>query len=64
MRSVEADASHSTANDEGLQKVVEAWLLRTPGDKRTWQTLLEVAELLDEHELSKYLEKNKIPSEQ
>ena len=63
MRTVASNASYSTANDEGLQKVVEKWLPRTPRERRTWQTLLEVTKVLDEHELSKYLEKNKIPSE-
>ena len=63
MRIVEKDASHDSTNNEALQKVVEKWLVRTPRDKRTWQTLLEVAEVLDEHNLSDYLKKNKILSE-
>ena len=62
MKGIKADCFQNSANDTGLRKVVEKWLGRTTRDKRTWKTLLDTAEMVDEHELSKYLDENGISS--
>lgn len=64
VRAIEKDCYHDTTNDVALRKVVENWLPRTNKEKRTWQTLLNVAGKLGDHELSGYLEKNNILSKQ
>ena len=62
VKAIEADSFHNTANDKGLSTVVEKWLGRTIKKKRTWQTLLDVAKKLGDHEMLKYLDKNGISS--
>ena len=64
MRGIKKDCFHNTANDDGLRKVVEIWHGRTGSKERTWQTLLDVAKKLDDHTVSKYLDKNGIPRKQ
>ena len=61
VRGIKKDCFHNTANDNGLRKVIEKWLGRTVSKERIWQTLLDVAKKLDDHTLSKYLDKNGIP---
>ena len=62
VKGFEADSFYNTANDKALSVVVEKWLVRTREKQRIWQTLLDVAKKLDDHEMSKYLEKNGISS--
>ena len=62
VKAIEADCYHDTTNDKALSVVVEKWLSRTLRRDRTWQTLLDVAEELDDHEMLKYLKKNGIKS--
>ena len=62
VKAIEADCFHDTTNDKALSVVVEIWLGRTIKKKRTWQTLLDVAKKLGDHEMSKYLDKNGISS--
>ena len=64
VRATAANAFHSTANNDGLRKVIEKWLVRTRSNERTWQTLLDVAKESGDHTLSEYLDNNRIPCKQ
>ena len=62
VRAIAANSFYTVANDKALSVVVEKWLGRTIKKKRTWQTLLDVAKKLGDHEMLKYLDKNGISS--
>lgn len=64
VKGIKKDCFHDTTGDEGLRRVIEKWHGRTVSEKRTWQTLLDVATTFDDHTLSQYLNENGIPCKQ
>ena len=62
VKAIEKDCYHDTTGENALSAVVQKWLVRTERKDRTWQTLLDVAEMLGEHEMLKYLGDNNISS--